>query len=202
MVLRHPGERAILLAVVGDFLHRKWKIQHVGLGGVLVQHNQLLTMQVWQGPQQHSIHQAEHRRVRSDPQCQRKNRRQRKAGIPRKHPQTVADILHQRFDPPAQPRVAAVVLELLRPAHHDRRLTAGIHAAHAASHVFLRLAFVVIAQFGFQFPLEPPAPEKKPENRSQPVHLYIPTIRATAPESRSQFSFSSTSCFRPRAVSS
>ena len=58
-------------------------------------HRQLLRILERQGPEQHTVHQAEDSGVRADPKTERDNRDRGKAFVFEKHAQSVANILQE-----------------------------------------------------------------------------------------------------------
>src|SRR5262249_1573509 len=90
--------------------------------------------------------------------------------------------------------VAAVVLQRLEIAHVDRSATLGFLAIHTAADVLLHLPVEVIAQFRFEFALDTLTADEKAKcvaKSIDEVHGQTPTMRATAVDRRSQFSFCS-----------
>src|SRR6185437_5247739 len=71
----------------------------------------LLGMRIRQRIQQHAVHDAENRRVRSNSERQRQYRNRRKSRRLRQHPQRISNILHQRV------HVSPRALRLSPPVH-------------------------------------------------------------------------------------
>src|SRR5271165_1741831 len=137
MVLHHSIQGMILAAIVENFLYRERDVVDVRQRRLLVQHHQLTAALVWQRPQQDAINHAEDRRIHSDANRQRNDRRGRESRILPQSSKPVANILQHGFEKMAEPCVPALVLELFDSAQSQAGLAARLFLRHSALEILL-----------------------------------------------------------------
>ncbi len=221
-----PAEHGVLLAQV--LVHRirermdvARRITSMGFSVPLrrpceAQHDELAGILYRQRLHQRLIQQAEDRRVRPDRQRQGQHRDRRKHRIPRQPARPVLHIAPHRFHRPSRTLFAALLPRPLPAPKRNRCLPPCLFRCHPARHILLRLPLQMKRDLLIH--LAPPLPREE-ELRPRPdladhrcpfsyrlpatgyrLHIRSST-RFTAPVSRSQFSISASSCFRPAAVS-
>jgi hypothetical protein len=81
---------------------------------------------VWKRPQEHAIDDGENGHVRSQPEPERQDRDDRKAGRLDERAQTVANVLNQVFNSVDAPRVATFFLQLIQTPEFQTEPAAGV----------------------------------------------------------------------------
>src|SRR5262245_36788527 len=99
---------------------------------------------VGQWPEHHGMDDAEDRRVRADPQAERKGDNQREAGIFRQHSRAVAQVLPKLFNPSRAASVAAPLFRLLHAAERPASGSARLFRIHPEPDVLLGLTVNVM----------------------------------------------------------
>src|SRR6185312_8860239 len=93
-VILDDSRKRVVLAIVVQFLYRKGNIGNVDLLRVLMENDEILSMRIRQGPQQHAIDHAEDRGICANSQGEREDHERRKSGIAPNHAQAEFQVLN------------------------------------------------------------------------------------------------------------
>src|SRR5262249_16241239 len=107
-----------------------------------------------QWAQDNGIKDRENRRVRPDPQRQRKRRNYGEAGALRQHTRSVTQVLPEFSKEPYATSVATPILRLFHSAESLASRVARLLRTHPQADILLGLLFDVMAQFFIQFALD------------------------------------------------
>ncbi len=116
--------------------------------------HQPLRLAVRKRIQEHTVHDAEDRRARSDAERENRQRGERQAGAPAERSNRKPEILRQCFDSGKRFHVTALLFDLLHAAKLAQSGGTGLLGSHPGRQVLLNLAIDMEAQLFVEFAIE------------------------------------------------
>ena len=139
------------------------------LGAILVQHHQPIRIRVGKRAQQHGIDCRKYRRVRTDPERERRNHSQRERWRPAQNSPSVPRTRHHRIHKRQPMHVAQLFLDLLRPAKFENGFAPRLLRRQSLREFFFRQRFDMKLDLIVQF---------RRLRLSPSPHLKSPTARS------------------------